>query len=293
MPELPDLALYQEHIETRARGRELRGIRLGSPFVLRTVEPPPLEFAGRVLEGTERIGKRIVLAFDGERYAVLHLMVLGRLSWRLPQARLAKGTGLVSFDFDHGCLQLGESGHKRRASLHLVRGAAALAQFQRGGIEPLVADAAAFAAALTRENFTLKRALTDPAVVAGVGNAYSDEILHRARLSPFKQTHALSAAELQRLHAAAQQVLQEWTRWLREEAGDRWPSKVTAFHKGMAVHGKFGQPCPVCGAPVQRIVHADNECNYCPGCQTGGRILADRALSRLLKDSWPRTLDDL
>jgi formamidopyrimidine-DNA glycosylase len=293
MPELPDLTVYLEKIESLARGRELQGIRLGNPFVLRTVEPKPAEFAGRKLLGTARVGKRLILDFEQDLHAVIHLMVLGRLQWKKPAAWLAKDTGLAAFDFENGTLLLNESGHKRRASLHLVRGAEGLREFDRGGLEPLAASATQFAAALQRENLTLKRALTDPRVLAGVGNAYSDEILHRAKLSPFKQTDTLTAAEGARLFEATRQVLTEWTRWLREETADGWPNKVTAFRPGMAVHGKFGQPCPVCGAPVQRIVYKDNECNYCPGCQTGGRMLADRAMSRLLHDSWPKNLDEL
>jgi formamidopyrimidine-DNA glycosylase len=293
MPEIPDLTVYLERLTSLAGGRELQGIRIGNPFVLRTVEPKPAEFAGRKLLGTARIGKRLVLQFENDLHAVIHLMILGRLHWKKPAAWLAKDTGLAAFDFENGSLILSESGHKRRAALHLVRNAAALREFDRGGLEPLTAGTEAFRAALVRENLTLKRALTDPRVFAGIGNAYSDEILHRAKLSPFKQTQSLEPAEAARLFEATRQVLTEWTRWLREETADGWPNKVTAFRPGMAVHGKFGQPCPVCGAPVQRIVYADNECNYCPGCQTGGRILADRALSRLLKDSWPKNLEEL
>lgn len=293
MPELPDLTVYLERIEADAVGQALQRLRIGNPFVLRTVEPAPEAYGGRRLLGTRRIGKRLVLAFDGGLYAVIHLMILGRLRWTRAGAPLPKSSGLAAFDFERGSLLLVEHGSKRRAALHLVAGEAALAAFERGGIEPLQADAAAFAGALRRENHTLKRALTDPRVLAGIGNAYSDEILHRARLSPFKQTQALDDAEMARLHAATQAVLREWTARLRDAAGGRWPEKVTAFHPGMAVHGRYRRPCPDCGAPVQRIVYADNEANYCARCQTGGRLLADRALSRLLKDNWPKTLDEL
>jgi formamidopyrimidine-DNA glycosylase len=293
VPELPDLTVYLERTQAVAGGAVLGALRIGSPFVLRTVAPAPAEFAGRRLESLSRIGKRLVLGFDNGYYAVIHLMILGRLHWKKPGAPLPKGGGLAAFDFEPGTLLLVEHGSKRRAALHLVQGAEGLRQFERGGLEPLAASPQAFAAALRRDNHTLKRALTDPRVLAAVGNAYSDEILHRARLSPFKQTRALEEAELKSLYAATRAVLSEWTERLRGEAGTGWPAKVTAFHPGMAVHGRYRQPCPDCGAPVQRIVYADNEANYCARCQTGGRLLADRALSRLLKDNWPRTLDEL
>jgi formamidopyrimidine-DNA glycosylase len=293
MPELPDLTVYLERTQAVAGGAVLKSLRIGSPFVLRTVAPAPAEFAGRRLSGLSRIGKRLVLGFEGDYHAVIHLMILGRLHWKKPGAPIPKTGGLAAFDFEAGTLLLVEYGSKRRAALHLVQGAEHLRQFERGGLEPMEADAEAFAAALQRENHTLKRALTDPQVLAAVGNAYSDEILHRARLSPFKQTRALEPAELGRLHAATRAVLGEWTERLRSAAGDGWPAKVTAFHPGMAAHGRYRQPCPDCGAPIQRIVYADNEANYCAACQTGGRLLADRALSRLLKDNWPRTLDEL
>jgi formamidopyrimidine-DNA glycosylase len=292
LPELPDLTVYAERLDAIARGHPLERLRIGNPFVLRTVAPPPAAVAGREFLGTRRIGKRLVLEFHGGHYAVIHLMILGRLHWKKPGAALPRSTGLAAFDFGHGALLLVEHGKKRRASLHLVEGRAGLAAFERGGIEPLQATPAAFAAALRAANHTLKRALTDPRVLAGIGNAYSDEILHRAQLSPFRQTQALDEAGMARLFKATQAVLREWTEWLRREAG-RWPEKVTAFRPGMAVHGRYREPCPVCGAPVQRIVYADNEANYCARCQTGGRLLADRALSRLLKDNWPKTLDEL
>jgi formamidopyrimidine-DNA glycosylase len=292
VPELPDLTIYLERLQAKVRGRELQALRIGSPFVLRTVEPKPADFAGLKLLDVSRIGKRIVLGFEGERFAVIHLMILGRLSWKKPRIGIPRSGGLAAFDFEQGTLLFVEHGKKRRASLHLVQGRDALAQFQRGGLEIFASSSAELGAALRRRNQTLKRAFTDPTTISGVGNAYSDEILHRAQMSPFKQTQSLDDAEVERLLKAARAVLQEWTHWLREEAGD-WPEKVTAFHPGMAVHGKFKQPCPVCGSPVQRIVYAENEANYCARCQTEGRILADRALSRLLKDSWPRTLEEM
>lgn len=293
MPELPDLTVYQERIEAFVHGHALRGLRIGNPFVLRTVEPPPASFRGRRLNGTRRIGKRLVLSFDGDVHAVIHLMRLGRLRWSRPGAPLPRSGGLAAFDFENGSLLLVEQGSRHRAALHLVQGASALAQFERGGVEVLQASFEDFCGALLRSNHTLKRALSDPRICSGIGNAYSDEILHRARLSPFKQTQALEAAELRALYEAARGVLQEWTERLRAETGTGWPERVTAFREGMAVHGRYRQPCPVCGASVQRIVYADSELNYCPGCQTGGRILADRSLSRLLHDSWPKTLDEL
>jgi len=293
MPELPDLTVYLERIEAHSAGTALRQLRIGNPFVLRTVEPRREAFAGKRLLGTRRIGKRLVLDFEGGLHAVIHLMILGRLRWAKPGAALPKSGGLAAFDFERGSLLLIEHGKKRRAALHLVEGEAALAQFERGGLEVMQADIAAFQAALARENHTLKRALTDPRILAGIGNAYSDEILHRARLSPFKQTQGLTAEETGQLFAATRMVLEDWTQRLRAEAGSGWPEKVTAFRPDMAVHGRYKLPCPDCGAPVQRIVYADNEANYCARCQTGGRLLADRALSRLLHDSWPKTLDEL
>lgn len=293
MPELPDLTVYLERVHCLAGAKVLRQLRVGNPFVLRTVTPAPAAFAGRRLLRVSRIGKRIVLAFEGEFYAAIHLMVLGRLHWKKPGASMPKSGGLASFEFESETLLLVEHGGKRRASLHLLDSEASLTAFNRGGVEVFATDAAGFKAALKRNNHTLKRALTDPTVLSGIGNAYSDEILHRARLSPFKQTQNLDDADVLRLFEAARAVLKEWTERLRAEAGHGWPEKVTAFREGMAVHGRYRKPCPVCGSPVQRIVYADNEANYCAACQTQGRILADRALSRLLKDSWPRTLDDL
>jgi formamidopyrimidine-DNA glycosylase len=293
MPELPDLTVYLERIEAIARNAPLERLRIGNPFVLRSVAPPPASFDKRRLLGTSRIGKRLVLEFEGEHYAVIHLMILGRLHWKKPNAAIPKGSGLAAFDFAHGTLLLVEHGSKRRAALHLVAGRDGLRAFERGGLEVMQTDQAAFTEALARENHTLKRALTDPTVLAAIGNAYSDEILHRARLSPFKQTQALKPEEAQRLFAATQGVLREWTGRLRAEAADKWPEKVTAFRPEMAVHGRYKLPCPDCGAPVQRIVYADNEANYCARCQTEGRLLADRALSRLLKSNWPKTLDEL
>ncbi len=293
MPELPDITIYVERLRALAQGQHLESMRIGGPFVLRTVAPKPEDFAGRLLREIGRIGKRIVLSFDGDLFAVIHLMIAGRLHWRPPTAPLPKQHGLVAFDFAPGTLLLTEAGSKRRAALHLMAGPDALVAFSRGGVDVLKTTPPALGAALRRENRTLKRALSDPTIVDGIGNAYSDEILHRARLSPFKLTGSLTDDEVAILHRAAGAVLTEWITRLREEAGTGFLEKVTAFRPEMAVHGKYGQPCPVCGTPVQRIVYAENEANYCPGCQTGGRLLADRALSRLLKSDWPRTIEEL
>ncbi len=293
MPELPDVTIYLERLEAYLGGEGLERIRLGSPFVLRTTEPPPDAFSGRTFESVRRIGKRIVLGFEEEHFAVMHLMIAGRLKWRKMGASLKQKSSLVAFDFANGSLVLTEAGTKRRASLHLVEGSENLDVFDRGGVDVMSASADEFRDSLRRRNRTLKRALTDPSIVDGVGNAYSDEILHRARTSPFKLTRDATDAELETLRQAAVEVLAEWIVRLREEVGDGFPEKVTAFRPEMAVHGKFGEPCPRCGAPVQRIVYADNEANYCPGCQTGGKVFADRSLSRLLKNDWPRTLDEL
>ena len=292
MPELPDITVYVECLGRRVLNRRLERIRIASPFVLRTVEPPLSDAEGRLVAAVRRIGKRIVLGLEGDLFLVLHLMVAGRLRWRDAGAKLPGRAGLAGFDFSTGTLILTEAGSKRRASLHLLSGEAALARQDPGGLEVFESSSEDFGRALTRENHTLKRALTDPHIFSGIGNAYSDEILHAARLSPLKQTSSMSREELIRLHKAVQETLANWTERLRREAGDAFPEKVTAFRDGMAVHGRYGKPCPVCDAPVQRIVYADNETNYCARCQTGGRRLADRALSRLLGADWPRTLDD-
>jgi formamidopyrimidine-DNA glycosylase len=293
VPELPDIVVYLEALERRLKGRALQGIRLASPFLLRTVDPPLASAQGRKLLGVARIGKRIVLALEGDLFLVLHLMISGRLHWKQRGVKISRKLGLAAFDFPEGTLLLTEAGSKKRASLHLVRGAADLEMFERGGIEVLASRWEEFADALRRENHTLKRALTDPRLFSGIGNAYSDEILHRARLSPLQLTRRLDDGEITRLREATMAVLVEWTERLRKEAGDGFPEKVTAFREGMAVHGRYGKPCPDCGTPVQRIVYAENECNYCPRCQTQGRLLADRALSQLLKKDWPRTIEEL
>lgn len=293
MPEAPDLVVYVEHIERRIVGEPLAGIRLASPFVLRSVDPPPQAFGGRRAVAVRRIAKQIVLEFEAEHFAVIHLMISGRLHWKKPHAALPRRNALASFDFEAGSLTLTEASKKKRASLHLVRGAPALAAFDPGGLEVLGSERQAFARAVRSHPHTIKRTLTDQRVLAGIGNAYSDEILHRARLSPFKASRALNEAELDALYAASQAVLGEWIERLRGKTGDGFPEKVTAFHEEMAVHGKYREPCPVCGAPVQRIRFADNESNYCARCQTGGKVLADRSLSRLLKDGWPKNIEEL
>ncbi|MFT3818570.1 MAG: DNA-formamidopyrimidine glycosylase family protein [Rubrivivax sp.] len=293
MPELPDLAVYIDRLQAKVQGRALQRVRILNPFVLRTALPPIGSAEGQVVTGVERLGKRIVLALANGSFLVIHLMIAGRLRWLPPGAKPPGGKlSLAAFEFDDGTLVLTEAGTQRRASIHLLADRAALQAADPGGLEVMGCSVADFAERLRRENHTLKRALTMPQLFAGIGNAYSDEILHRAKLSPVLLTKAMSDADIERLHAAAQQVLAEWTQRLGAEAGD-WPQKVTAFHPQMAVHGRYGQPCPVCGAPVQRIVHADNESNYCARCQTGGKLLADRALSRLLKASWPKSIDDL
>jgi len=293
MPELPDVTVYVESLAARIVGHRLLRLRVINPFVLRTALPPLTDVEGRLVEEVRRLGKRIIIATEGSLFVVVHLMIAGRLRWQDNAAKSGGRNVLAMLEFDDGALVLTEAGSKRRASIHLVRGHDALATFDMGGLEPLSASASDFSARLVRENHTLKRALTDPRNFSGIGNAYSDEILHRARLSPIALTQKLSAGEIGRLHDATQVVLREWTERLREQVGRGFPSKVTAFRPEMAVHGKFGQPCPVCGAPVQRIVYAENETNYCARCQTGGTILADRALSRLLKSSWPRSIDEL
>ena len=271
----------------------LERARIASPFVLRSYDPPIAAIQGQPVEATGRIGKRLVLSFPGDLHLVIHLMIAGRLRWKKAGIAVPKKVGLAAFDFPHGTLLFTEASPKKRASLTLVRGAAALAEIDRGGIDLLTSSTAAVAKALREENHTIKRALTDPTVIDGVGNAYSDEILHRARMSPFRQTRQLDDREIAVLHAAAKEVLTEWILRLRAEVGEGFPDEVTAFRPEMAVHGKYGEPCPVCGSPVQRIRYADNEANYCVTCQTGGKLLADRSLSRLLKDNWPKTLDEL
>ena len=293
MPELPDVAVYIESLEPRIIGQPLERVRLRSPFLLRTVAPPLSAVLGARVAGLRRIGKRIVIALEGGRFVVLHLMIAGRLSWRPAGTKLPGKLGLAAFDFPTGTLLLTEASSKQRAALHVVEGEAALAALDPGGIEPLEADLAEFRSAVLRERHTLKRTLTDPRILSGIGNAYSDEILHRAKLSPVRLTDQLTAEELARLHAATRETLAEFTARLRREVGEGFPEKVTAFRDDMAVHGRYGKPCPVCGTPVQRIVHAENETNYCPTCQTGGKLLADRSLSRLLKEDWPRTLEEL
>lgn len=290
MPELPDVALYMEALARVAVGHELRAVQLRNPFVLRTVTPALDQLHGRVVVGVSHLGKRLVLRFPDDLFLVIHLMIAGRLRWRtkapLPPAKLT----LAILEFDHGRLFFTEAGSTRRASLQVVQGTAALAALDPGGLDPLSTPLEAFRAVLSRESHTIKRALTDPHLLSGIGNAYSDEILHAARLSPLKLTGALTDAEWLRLHVATRSTLQAWIDRLRDEVGETFPEKVTAFRDGMAVHGRFNQPCPDCGAPVQRIVYTDNECNYCAKCQNGGRRLADRAMSRLLKDAWPRTI---
>src|SRR3984893_15272832 len=292
MPELPDIVVYVESLERRVVGRTLEQVRLKSPFVLRTAVPPLTDVVGKRVLAVRRIGKRIALVMEGELFVVLHLMIAGRLRW-IEAAGKPPATALATFHFANGTLAFTEAGTRKRASLHIVRGDDAVAAFDMGGLEVLDADPDAFRERLLRENHTLKRALTDPRLFSGIGNAYSDEILHRAGLSPIAQTHKLEPDEVLRLYASVRSVLTEWTVRLREEAGSEFPTKVTAFRPQMAVHGRFGPPCPVCGAPVQRIVYAENETNYYARCQTGGTILADRALSRLLKSSWPRSIDEL
>jgi formamidopyrimidine-DNA glycosylase len=293
VPELPDVTVYVERLQALAAGQPLGGLRLVSPFLLRTAVPPWQDAVGRRVAGVRRLGKRIVLELEGELFLVLHLMIAGRLRWRAPEAKVPGKVGLAAFDFPTGSLILTEASKKKRASLHVVEGEAGLAEHDRGGLEVLEADGQAFAERLRSRNHTLKRALTDPRLFSGIGNAYSDEILHRAQLSPFKQTQRLADDDVARLYRAARDVLGEWVDRLRAEVGEGFPERVTAFRPEMAVHGRYERPCPVCGAPVQRIRYAGNEANYCAACQTGGKLLADRALSRLLKDDWPRTLEEL
>lgn len=293
MPELPDITAYISALELRILGKQLEHVRLGSPFLLRTVEPPISSIEGRTVRKLKRIGKRIAIGLDDDVWLVLHLMIAGRLHWRAKDAKLGGRNQLAAFDFTDGTLILTEAGSKRRASLYLFRSEKQLSAVDPGGIDVFSNDLAAFREALTLENRTLKRALTDPRIVDGIGNAYSDEILHAAQLSPIAQTHKLNPQEWQRLYEATRSTLKRWMDELKGEAETKFPEKVTAFRKDMAAHGKFGQPCPRCGQPIQRIRYADNETNYCAQCQTGGKILADRSLSRLLGSDWPRTLDEL
>jgi formamidopyrimidine-DNA glycosylase len=314
MPELPDIALYLHALGPRVVGRRVEAVRLASPFLLRSIDPPLDAVRGRTIVGLLRLGKRIVFELEGELFLVFHLMIAGRFRWKPPRAPIPGKVGLLALDFEHGTLVLTEAGTKRQASLHVVAGRAPLTEHDRGGLDVLEADLAAFDRALRRENHTLKRALTDPHLFSGIGNAYSDEILHAARLSPFRQTQALTEEDVQRLFEATYATLTGWIQRLQEETGDAFPEKVTAFRQGMAVHGRYGQPCPDCGAPVQRVVYAANRSGrgatrrasaglvpsadadgtyYCAHCQTGGRLLADRSLSRLLREDWPRTLDEL
>jgi formamidopyrimidine-DNA glycosylase len=293
MPELPDIVAYISALEPRIAGRPLQRVRLASPFVLRTADPPITAVEGRTVRALRRVGKRIALGFDGDLWLVIHLMIAGRLHWKPPQAKLAGRQSLAGLDFPSGTLTFTEAGKKHRASIHILSGPDALRSVDPGGLEVLEADLASFRAALTSENHTLKRALTDPRLVSGIGNAYSDEILHAARLSPLAQTAKLTPEEWERLFAATRHILESWAGRLVAEARDRFPENVTAFREGMAVHGRYGEPCPVCGSKVLRIRYADNETNYCGRCQTGGRVLADRGLSRLLGSDWPRTIEEL
>ena len=293
MPELPDILLYLHALTPRVVGHRVERVRLASPFLLRSISPPLSELEGKTVVALHRLGKRIVFELEGELFLVLHLMIAGRLRWKEPGTRIPGKVGLLAMDFDNGSLILTEAGTKRQASLFLVSGRAELQNHDPGGINVLEIDLDTFARALREDNHTLKRALTDPHLFSGIGNAYSDEILHAARLSPFKQTASLSDDDVRRLYEATRSTLTKWIERLRQEAGDAFPEKVTAFREGMAVHGRYREPCPDCGGPVQRIVYAANEANYCPNCQTGGRLLADRALSRLLREDWPRTLDEL
>ncbi|MDQ6893800.1 MAG: formamidopyrimidine-DNA glycosylase [Acidobacteriota bacterium] len=293
MPELPDISAYLAALDARVTGHVLQSIRVGSPFLVRSFDPPVSRAEGRRVTGLRRMGKRIVFELEGGLFLVLHLMISGRLHWKTGTVNVRGRRALAAFEFDSGTLLLTEASSKKRASLHIVAGEAGLAPFQRGGLEVLDAEPSAFVAVLRGENHTVKRALTDPRLFSGIGNAYSDEILHRARLSPAKWTSRLTDDEAARLYAATQAVLSFWTDRFVAEAGKAFPEKVTAFREGMAVHGRYGKPCPDCGSPVQRIVYADNESNYCATCQTGGKLLADRALSQLLKGDWPKTLEEL
>ncbi len=294
MPELPDVVVYLERLAHKTKGATLEALRFASPFVLRSFDPKPAEVLGRKVIGHRRMGKRLIIALEGEYFIVIHLMVSGRLRWSdTAKDKIPGKVGLAAFDFSTGTLVLTEASTKKRASIHLVRGEDALAAFDRRGAEPLEIDVKEFRETLLRENHTLKRTLTDPTIFSGIGNAYSDEILHAAKLSPVKMTNKLTEDEIKQLYAATRSTLLHWLEVLREESKDSWPEKVTAFRDGMAVHGKYGKPCPVCGDPVQRIAYADNETNYCATCQTGGKLLADRSLSQLMKKDWPKTLEEL
>ena len=293
MPELPDITVYIEALEARVLGKAMRGVRIVNPFVLRSVEPPIQKLVGVPITGFRRMGKRIVMEFEDDLFMVIHLMIAGRLRWRAAGGDVVRPAPMARFEFPDGVLVLTDAGKKRRASIHVIHDEKNLEQFDRGGLEVLTASRNAFADRLRSENHTVKRSLTDPTLFSGIGNAYSDEILHRAKLSPLLLTSKISDEQVTQLFDAVREVLNEWTDTLRSEAAGEFPEKVTAFREGMAVHGRFGKPCPVCGAPVQRIRYADNETNYCVRCQTGGRLLADRAMSRLLKQDWPRSLDEL
>jgi formamidopyrimidine-DNA glycosylase len=292
MPELPDITVYLERLAEKVQGRVLRKVKVLNPFLLRTAVPPLAEAEGRTVTGVERLGKRVVLALDNGLFLVIHLMVAGRLRWLLPGGKPPGKISLAVFEFDDGSVVLTEAGSKRRASLHVLADRAALQAMDPGGLDPMTATLAQFTERLQRENHTMKKVLTDPRLFSGIGNTYSDEILFRAKLSPVLLSQKMAPEQVAALFEATQRVLQEWTDRLRQEAGD-WPEKVTAFHPQMAVHGRYGQPCPVCGTPVQRIVYADNETNYCARCQTGGKLLADRALSTLLHKGWPKNIDEL
>lgn len=293
MPELPDVELYLWALRPRVVGRAIERVRLASPFFVRTVDPALTSLEGRTVSALSRIGKRLVWSLDDDLFIVVHLMIAGRLRWRERGTAIPARLGLAAFDFANGTLLFTEAGSRKRASLHVIRGAGALAALDPGGAEVFTMSIDTFAGLLRAENHTLKRSLTDPRLFSGIGNAYSDEVLHRAQLSPARLTHAMNDDEIARLFDATRAVLREWTETLQREAGADFPEKVTAFRPGMAVHGRYGKPCPRCGAPVQRIVYASNEANYCANCQTGGRLLADRALSRLLREDWPKSLDDL
>jgi formamidopyrimidine-DNA glycosylase len=293
VPELPDVTVYVERLAALTVGKPIEGIRIASPFVLRTVSPSPRELVGAKVEHIERLGKRIIIGVEGDRFIVIHLMIAGRLRWKQRGEKVPNKVGLAAFDFPNGTVIFTEASPKKRASIHIVAGRASLAEFDRGGLDVLGSTTAVFAERLRSERHTVKRSLTDPTLFDGIGNSYSDEILHAAKLSPFRMTSSITDDEVRALHQASIAILVRYTQTLRAEVGDGFPDKVTAFRPEMAVHGKYGQPCPVCGTKVQRIVYADNEANYCPTCQTEGRLLADRSLSRLLKDDWPKTLEEL